>query len=90
MLEPVGELPAIPVEPFDGAEDLLYFNGIGGFDVERREYVIVLDGTDSTPAPWTNVVANEQFGFHATAEGAGLHRWRNSRDNQPPRGVTTL
>ena len=48
---PVGELAAVPVEPFDGAEHLLCFNGTGGFDVERREYVIVLDGTDSTPAP---------------------------------------
>ncbi|HHW82840.1 MAG TPA: glycosyl transferase, partial [Actinomycetales bacterium] len=35
-----------------------------------------------TPAPWTNVVANDQFGFHATAEGAGYTWWGNSRDNQ--------
>ena len=56
--------------------------GSVGSTYERREYVIVLDGTDSTPAPWTNVVANEQFGFHATAEGAGYTWWRNSRDNQ--------
>ena len=79
---PALKLAVVPVEPFDGAEHLLCFNGTGGFDVERREYVIVLDGTDSTPAPWTNVVANEQFGFHATAEGAGYTWWRNSRDNQ--------
>ena len=55
---------------------------LGGFDVSNREYVVVLDGADSTPAPWTNVVANEDFGFHATAEGAGYTWWRNSRDNQ--------
>ena len=36
----------------------------------------------STPAPWTNVIANDVFGFHATAQGAGYTWWRNSRDNQ--------
>ena len=67
----------------DGAEDLLYFNGLGGFDVGRAASTSQCStGTDSTPAPWTNVVANEQFGFHATAEGAGYTWWRNSRDNQ--------
>jgi cyclic beta-1,2-glucan synthetase len=66
----------------DRAESLVHFNGMGGFSQEGNEYVTVLDGDRSTPGPWTNVVANEQFGFHATAEGAGYTWWRNSRDNQ--------
>jgi len=57
-------------------------NGTGGFSADGREYVTVLEGSHSTPGPWTNVVANEHFGFHATAEGAGYTWWRNSRDNQ--------
>ena len=65
-----------------GALPLLLFNGIGGFSQDGREYVTVLDGGRSTPGPWMNVVANEHFGFHATAEGAGCTWWRNSRDNQ--------
>ncbi|SDB80027.1 cyclic beta-1,2-glucan synthetase [Raineyella antarctica] len=61
--------------------DLVLWNGYGGFTPDGREYVVVLDDA-STPAPWTNVVANRQFGFQATAEGAGHTWWRNSRDNQ--------
>lgn len=67
---------AVPVGP------LLLFNGLGGFSLDGREYVTVLDGGRATPGPWLNVVANEQFGFHATAEGAGYTWWLNSRDNQ--------
>ena len=63
-------------------EALVHFNGLGGFTQDGDEYVTVLDGDRATPAPWTNVVANEEFGFHATAEGAGYTWWRNSRDNQ--------
>ena len=66
----------------DRIEALVHFNGLGGFSQDGSEYVTVLDGDRSTPGPWTNVVANEQFGFHATAEGAGYTWWRNSRDNQ--------
>ena len=70
---PVGELAAVPVEPFDGAEDLLYFNGTGGFDVDRREYVVVLDGTDSTPAPWTNVGCQRTVRIPRHRRGRRLH-----------------
>lgn len=67
-------------QPMPG--DLLLANGFGGFAPDGREYVVVLDAGHPTPAPWTNVVANASFGFHATAEGAGYTWWRNSRDNQ--------
>ena len=68
--------PAFDPAPLD------FFNGLGGFDRERDEYVTVLDAGRSTPAPWINVIANATFGFHASAEGAGYTWWRNSRDNQ--------
>ncbi len=68
-----GELPA---------QALQCANGYGGFSEDGREYVTVLDTGRPTPAPWSNVVANEQFGFLVTAEGAGHTWWRNSRDNQ--------
>ncbi|MDO5499625.1 MAG: glucoamylase family protein, partial [Propionibacteriaceae bacterium] len=75
----VGPAPAL--RP-DETADLLHFNGHGGFSPDGREYVVVLEPGESTPGPWTNVVANEEFGFHATAEGSGYTWWRNSRDNQ--------
>lgn len=43
-------------------EDLLYFNGIGGFSEDTKEYVIFTGKGKVTPAPWVNVLANENFG----------------------------
>ncbi|MDC7788205.1 glucoamylase family protein [Rhodoplanes sp. TEM] len=58
------------------------FNGLGGFDRDGREYVIVLDGGRTTPAPWINVIANPGFGFQVAAEGTGFTFAENSRENQ--------
>lgn len=74
--------PAVARRDVDPGAGLLMFNGLGGFTPDGTEYVTVLDEGCSTPGPWTNVVANEEFGFHATAEGAGYTWWLNSRDNQ--------
>lgn len=61
---------------------LEFFNGVGGFDREGREYVTVLDGGQETPAPWLNVIANPSFGFQVSAEGSGYTWSVNSRENQ--------
>lgn len=71
-----------PLLPAEVTADLHFFNGFGGFNDDGDEYVVISDRGQPTPAPWTNVVANEQFGFLATAEGGGCTWWRNSRDNQ--------
>lgn len=71
-----------PRQPPPPDEDLLFSNGTGGFSSDGSEYVVRLEDSATTPAPWTNVVANDVFGFHATAQGAGYTWWRNSRDNQ--------
>jgi cyclic beta-1,2-glucan synthetase len=61
---------------------LEFFNGLGGFAADGREYVTVLRERQWTPAPWVNVIANPDFGFQVSAEGAGFS-WRgNSRENQ--------
>ncbi|KAA5604003.1 glycosyl transferase [Roseospira marina] len=64
-----------------GAADLEYFNGFGGFARDGREYVTVLTGDETTPAPWINVIANAEFGFQVSAEGAGYTWAVNSREN---------
>jgi cyclic beta-1,2-glucan synthetase len=61
---------------------LEYFNGLGGFDSGAREYVIVLDDGQWTPAPWINVIANPQFGFLASADGSGSTWSLNAQQNQ--------
>ncbi|MFN3635327.1 MAG: protein ndvB, partial [Rhizobium rhizophilum] len=65
----------------DGS-DLDFWNGFGGFSKDGTEYVVRLDANSTTPHPWINVIANENFGFHVSAEGAGFTWSQNSRDYQ--------
>ncbi len=59
-----------------------YFNGLGGFGEDGREYVTILGPGQSTPAPWVNVIANPGFGFQVSAEGGGSAWSVNSREHQ--------
>ncbi len=61
---------------------LEFFNGLGGFDTGAREYVVVLDDGQWTPAPWINVIANPQFGFLVSADGSGSTWSLNAQQNQ--------
>ncbi len=61
---------------------LEYFNGLGGFSANGREYVTVLHEGQRTPAPWINVIANPHFGFQVSTDGAGTIWSRNARENQ--------
>jgi len=61
---------------------LEFFNGLGGFAADGREYVTVLNAGQVTPAPWINVIANASFGFQVAAEGTGYTWSVNSRENQ--------
>ena len=63
-------------------KDLEFFNGLGGFAADGREYVTLLGPGQTTPAPWINVVANPRFGFQVAAEGGGFTWALNSRENQ--------
>ncbi|MGH7373479.1 MAG: glucoamylase family protein, partial [Candidatus Rokuibacteriota bacterium] len=62
--------------------DLEFFNGLGGFVEDGREYVTVLGEGQWTPAPWVNVIANPAFGFQVSESGAGYTWSLNSRENQ--------
>jgi len=62
--------------------DLDYFNGLGGFSRDGREYVTVLGRGQWTPAPWINVVANPDFGFQVSESGSGYTWSVNSRENR--------
>ena len=58
-----------------------FFNGLGGFAREGREYVIVLEPGTTTPAPWCNVIANEEFGTLVSESGAMCTWSLNSHEN---------
>jgi len=67
-------VPAVP--------DLEFFNGLGGFADNGKEYVTILGPGQCTPAPWINVIANAAFGFQVATEGGGYTWSVNSRENQ--------
>ncbi|MGB3076402.1 MAG: glucoamylase family protein, partial [Chitinophagales bacterium] len=50
-------------------DDLNFFNGTGGFSPEGKEYVIITDQAKRTPAPWVNVIANQNFGTVISESG---------------------
>jgi len=60
---------AAPVAP-----ERVFFNGLGGFTPDGREYVISLAPGQTTPAPWVNVLANPRIGTVITESG-GSNTW---------------
>lgn len=68
-------------------EPLQFWNGYGGFSADGREYVIRIQPDAGgrpqlPPQPWTNVIANPNFGFLASETGAGYTWSQNSRENR--------
>lgn len=59
------------------ARELLLFNGLGGFTPDGQEYVITLASSQTTPAPWANVLANPQFGSVISENGVS-YTWMNN------------
>jgi len=66
----------VPIPP------LVHYNGLGGFSVDGRDYVIILTGEGDTPLPWVNVLANRNFGSVVGATGAAWTWSENSRENR--------
>ena len=61
--------PALTPTPALPRHDLMFFNGLGGFTPDGREYVISTSQTQVTPAPWANVLANDMFGTVISESG---------------------
>jgi cellobiose phosphorylase len=55
-------------------QDLLFFNGHGGFTSDGREYVVTTTADQRTPAPWVNVLANASFGT-VVSEAGTANTW---------------
>lgn len=78
---PNRHIPEDPSPPLPFLE-LPYFNGLGGFSPDGREYIIYLAPHTHTPAPWINVIANPLFGTLITESGNGTSWWGNSQTNR--------
>jgi cyclic beta-1,2-glucan synthetase len=48
---------------------LQFFNGLGGFSADGKEYVITTTPQKTTALPWSNVIANPNFGSIVTESG---------------------
>ena len=72
--------------------DLIFFNGIGGFTPDGKEYVITTAQDQVTPAPWVNVLANPHFGTIISESGLAYtwsenaHEFRLTPWNNDPVG----
>ncbi len=80
--QPASSSSAGPATDQIEVPSLEFWNGYGGFADNGREYVVVLDGSTTTPAPWVNVISNESIGFQISAEGAGYTWAVNARERQ--------
>jgi cyclic beta-1,2-glucan synthetase len=79
-------------KPVETPSNLQYFNGIGGFANNGKEYVIVTKSDKRTPAPWSNVLANPDFGCIISESGQSYtwidnaHEFRLTPWNNDPVG----
>ena len=71
-----------PTMPRLRPQGLLHDNGLGGFSPDGIEYCIYLEPGQVTPAPWVNIIANQQFGFLASESGLGVSWAENSGENR--------
>jgi len=62
--------------------DLIFFNGLGGFTPDGREYVITTASAQVTPAPWVNVLANPQFGSVISESGLSYTWSENAHESR--------
>jgi cyclic beta-1,2-glucan synthetase len=69
-------VPKVAVRP----PDLLFFNGLGGFTPDGREYVINMAPGKVSPAPWVNVLANPQFGTVVSEAGSAFTWYGNAHE----------
>jgi cellobiose phosphorylase len=62
--------------------ELKYFNGLGGFTEDGKEFVIYLGPSRQTPLPWINIMANPKFGAFVSEAGAEFVWGRNSQNDR--------
>lgn len=74
--KPPTERPAAPTAP-----EREFFNGYGGFIDHGKGYWVQVSDS-MPPAPWSNVIATDNFGCLVTDTGGGYTWSDNSRENR--------
>jgi cellobiose phosphorylase len=80
VFKPLKRLPEPSKEYEVPKRDLAFFNGLGGFTRDGREYVAILGPGQNTPAPWVNVIANAEFGTVVSESGSDYTWSENSHE----------
>jgi cellobiose phosphorylase len=81
LLSPGGQLREEPSAPLPFME-LKYFNGLGGFTEDGKEFVIYLAPDQQTPLPWVNILANSKFGALVSESGSECIWGSNSQNDR--------
>ena len=58
----------------------IFFNGLGGFTPDGREYIITTAEGQVTPAPWVNMLANPHFGTVISESGLAYTWGENAHE----------
>ena len=83
LFEPFGASEPTPAAvPAAAAPARLCENGVGGFVDGGRAYEMSLGQGQETPAPWANILANDDFGTIVTEAGLGFTWAGNSGENR--------
>lgn len=64
------------------SDDLDFYNGYGGFSKDKNAYILRMHQKETTPLPWSHILANEGFGTVLTQDGGGYTYAGNSRENK--------
>ena len=70
------------IKPNIDFSKLKYYNEYGGFSEDGREYIIKLNKKEKPPTPWSNILANKNFGTVVTSNMGGYTWSKNSRLNR--------
>lgn len=63
-------------------EDLIFFNGYGGFSKKGLEYWTIQDKENRLPLAWSNILTNKEFGSVVTDSMGGYTWYINSKTNR--------
>ncbi len=69
-------------EAIETADQLEFDNVYGGFERQTGDYIMHLEPGDPTPAPWCNILANDEFGTIVSESSLGFTWAINSGENR--------
>ncbi len=79
-IEPIEVEASLTEDSMTSNENLNFFNGLGGFSKDGKEYVINTSENQRTPLPWVNIIANQNFGTIVSESGSSYTWFENAHE----------